>query len=83
MAGAAELVMKKSDNIPIAIIKGVKYNISDLGVHELIRDGSGRLLFINWYQVNLDLKTSELNRSPITVLTYSEKIGFASFQDIS
>ena len=38
LAGAAELVMKKSDNIPIAIIKGVKYNISDLGVDELIRD---------------------------------------------
>ena len=38
LAGAAELVMKKSDNIPIVIIKGVKYNISDLGVHELIRD---------------------------------------------
>ena len=38
LAGAAELVMKKSDNIPIAVIKGVKYNISDLGVDELIRD---------------------------------------------
>ena len=38
LAGAAELVMKKSDNIPVAIIKGVKYNISDLGVQELIRD---------------------------------------------
>ena len=38
LAGAAELVMKKSDNIPIVIIKGVKYNISDLGVDELIRD---------------------------------------------
>ena len=32
LAGAAELVMKKSDNIPVVIIKGVKYNISDLGV---------------------------------------------------
>ena len=40
LAGAAELVMKKSDNIPIVIIKGVKYNISDLGVDELIRDAS-------------------------------------------
>ena len=38
LAGAAELVMKKSDNIPIVIIKGEKYNISDLGVDELIRD---------------------------------------------
>ena len=38
LAGAAELVMKKSDNIPIVIIKGVKYNISDLGVDQLIRD---------------------------------------------
>ena len=38
LAGAAELVMKKSDNIPIVIIKGVKYNISNLGVNELIRD---------------------------------------------
>ncbi len=38
LAGAAELVMKKSDNIPVVIIKGVKYNISDLGVHELIRN---------------------------------------------
>ncbi len=38
LAGAAELVMKKSDNIPIVIIKGVKYNKSDLGVDELIRD---------------------------------------------
>ncbi len=38
LAGAAELVMKKSDNIPVVIIKGVKYNISDLGVNELIRD---------------------------------------------
>ena len=38
LAGAAELVMKKSDNIPVVIIKGVKYNISDLGVEELIRD---------------------------------------------
>ncbi len=40
LAGAAELVMKKSDNIPIVIIRGVKYNISDLGVQELIRDSS-------------------------------------------
>ena len=38
LAGAAELVMKKSDNIPIVIIKGGKYNISDLGVDELIRN---------------------------------------------
>ena len=38
LAGAAELVMKKSDKIPIVIIKGVKYNISDLGVDELIRN---------------------------------------------
>ena len=38
LAGAAELVMKKSENIPVVIIKGVKYNISDLGVDELIRN---------------------------------------------
>ena len=38
LASAAELVMKKSDNIPVVIIKGVKYNISDLGVDELIRN---------------------------------------------
>ncbi len=38
LAGAAELVMKKSDNIPVVIIKGVKYNISDLGVDEIIRN---------------------------------------------
>ena len=37
LAGAAELVMKKSDNIPVAIIRGVKYKSSDLGVGELIR----------------------------------------------
>ena len=37
LAGAAELVMKKSDNIPVAIIRGVNYKSSDLGVNELIR----------------------------------------------
>ena len=37
LAGAAELVMKKSDNIPVAIIRGVEYKSSDLGVGELIR----------------------------------------------
>ena len=37
LAGAAELVMKKSDNIPVAIIRGVDYKSSDLGVGELIR----------------------------------------------
>ena len=37
LAGAAELVMKKSDNIPVAIIRGVNYKYSDLGVKELIR----------------------------------------------
>ena len=37
LAGAAELVMKKSDNIPVAIIRGVVYKSSDLGVGELIR----------------------------------------------
>ncbi len=37
LAGAAELVMKKSDNIPVAIIRGVDYKSSDLGVEELIR----------------------------------------------
>ena len=37
LAGAAELVMKKSDNIPVAILRGVNYKSSDLGVIELIR----------------------------------------------
>ena len=37
LAGAAELVMKKSDNIPVAILRGVEYKSSDLGVKELIR----------------------------------------------
>ncbi len=37
LAGAAELVMKKSDNIPVAIIRDVVYKSSDLGVGELIR----------------------------------------------
>ena len=37
LAGAAELVMKKSDNIPVAILRGVNYKSSDLGVRELIR----------------------------------------------
>ena len=37
LAGAAELVMKKSENIPVAIIRGVDYKSSDLGVGELIR----------------------------------------------
>ena len=37
LAGAAELVMKKSDNIPVAIIRGVDYKSSNLGVRELIR----------------------------------------------
>ena len=37
LAGAAELVMKKSDNIPVAIIRVVDYKSSDLGVGELIR----------------------------------------------
>ena len=37
LAGAAELVMKKSDNIPVAIIRGVDYKSSESGVSELIR----------------------------------------------
>ena len=37
LAGAAELVMKKSDNIPVAILRGVNYKSSDLGVRDLIR----------------------------------------------
>ena len=37
LAGAAELVMKKSDNIPVAIVRGVNYKFSDLDVQELIR----------------------------------------------
>ena len=38
LASAAELVMKKTIDIPIAIIRGVDYEISKLNASELIRD---------------------------------------------
>ena len=38
LASAAELVMKKTINIPIAIIRGVEYKGSKLNASELIRD---------------------------------------------
>ena len=38
LASAAELVMKKTINIPIAIIRGVDYKDSKLNASELLRD---------------------------------------------
>ena len=38
LASAAELVMKKTINIPIAIIRGVNYENSKLNASELIRN---------------------------------------------
>ena len=38
LASAAELVMKKTINIPIAIIRGVDYKSSKLNANELIRE---------------------------------------------
>ena len=38
LASAAELVMKKTINVPIAIIRGVDYKSSKLNASELIRD---------------------------------------------
>ena len=38
LASAAELVMKKTIDIPIAIIRGVDYENSNLNANELIRD---------------------------------------------
>tara|TARA_B100000214_G_scaffold335155_1_gene278273 strand:- start:89 stop:787 length:699 start_codon:yes stop_codon:yes gene_type:complete len=38
LASAAELVMKKTIDIPIAIIRGVEYKDSKLNANELIRD---------------------------------------------
>ena len=38
LASAAELVMKKTINIPIAIIRGVDYEDSKLKASELLRD---------------------------------------------
>ena len=38
LASAAELVMKKTIDVPIAIIRGVDYKISKLNASELIRD---------------------------------------------
>ena len=38
LASAAELVMKKTIDIPIAIIRGVDYKISKLNANELIRE---------------------------------------------
>ena len=40
LASAAELVMKKTINIPIAIIRGVDYKSSKLNANELIRDNN-------------------------------------------
>jgi coenzyme F420-0:L-glutamate ligase/coenzyme F420-1:gamma-L-glutamate ligase len=37
IASAAELVMKKSDGIPVAIVRGVDYEQSEASSHELIR----------------------------------------------
>ena len=38
LASAAELVMKKTIGIPIAIIRGLDYENSKLNANELIRD---------------------------------------------
>ena len=38
LASAAELVMKKTIDVPIAIIRGVDYKSSKLNASELIRD---------------------------------------------
>ena len=38
LASAAELVMKKTIDIPIAIIRGFVYENSNLNAKELIRD---------------------------------------------
>ena len=38
IASAAELVMKKTIDIPVAIIRGVDYENSKLSANELIRD---------------------------------------------
>jgi len=38
LASAAELVMKKTINIPIAIIRGVDYKDSKLNASELLRN---------------------------------------------
>jgi len=38
LASAAELVMKKTIDIPIAIIRGFDYEDSKLNANELIRD---------------------------------------------
>ena len=40
LASAAELVMEKSINVPVAIIRGVNYEASELNASELIRDNS-------------------------------------------
>ena len=40
LASAAELVMKKTIDIPVAIIRGVDYENSKLSANELIRDDS-------------------------------------------
>jgi len=38
LASAAELVMKKTIDVPIALIRGVDYQSSKLDASELIRD---------------------------------------------
>jgi len=40
LASAAELVMEKSINVPVAIIRGVNFEASELNASELIRDNS-------------------------------------------
>lgn len=40
LASAAELVMEKSINVPVAIIRGVNFEASELTASELIRDNS-------------------------------------------
>lgn len=40
LASAAELVMEKSINVPVAIIRGVNFESSELTASELIRDNS-------------------------------------------
>ena len=39
IASAAELVMEKTINVPIAIVRGVKYEDSKKNASELIREG--------------------------------------------
>ena len=38
LAAASELVMKKVDEVPVALIRGYSYNFSEKGINEIIRD---------------------------------------------